>query len=106
MTGLSQCIVCGKFHDGEYRKAAKLCYTCGNCGHFIKNCSKAANDKKKLDGRLYALADTEIRTCVEVKTEADPSIIIDKVFISGIIAYAFIDLGSTYLHASLNFVRN
>ena len=54
---------------------------------------------------MYALADTEIRTGVDVKTEANPSIIIGEVFISGIIAYALIDLGSTHSHVSLKFVR-
>ena len=47
---------------------------------------------------MYALADTEIGIDVDVKTEADPSIIIGKVFISGIIAYALIDSGSTHSH--------
>ena len=85
---LSQCTVCGKFHDGEYRKAIGLCYRCGKHGHFIKNCSEAANDPKKPGGRLYALADVESGIDDQVKTEANPSVIIGEVFIYGIVAYA------------------
>ena len=70
----------------------------GKHGHFIKNCFEAANDQKKLGGRLYALADTEIWIGVNVKTEADPSVITCEVFISGIIAYALIDSGSIHSH--------
>ena len=85
---MPQCVVCGKFHDGKCRKAVGLCYRCGKRGHFIKNYPEAANDQKKPGGRLHALADANIETDVEVKTEADPFVIIGEVFISGIIAYA------------------
>ena len=102
---MPQCAICGKFHDGECRKAAGLCYKCGKRGHFIKNCPDAENDQKKPGGRLYALTDIETGTGVKVKTEADQSVITGKVFISDIIAYALIDSRSTYSHASLKFVR-
>ena len=82
-----------------------LCYKCGERGHFIKNCPKAANDQKKAGGRLYALNDMETDTDVEVKAETDPSVIMGEVFISSIIAYALIDSGSTHSHASLKFIR-
>ena len=49
--------------------------------------------------------DTEITISVKVKIEADSFVIIGEVFISGIIAYALIDSGSTNSHASLKFVR-
>ena len=48
---------------------------------------------------MYALADIETGTSVEVKAEADPSVITCEVFISGIIAYALIDSGSIHSHA-------
>ena len=99
MTGLLPCVICGKFHDGECCKAARLCYRCGKRGHFIKNYPEATNDQKKPGGRLYALANTEIGIDVEVKAEADPSVITCEVFISGIIAYALIDSGSIHSHA-------
>ena len=67
--------------------------------------SKAINDQKKPGSRLYALADVETGTDVEVKTEVDPSVITCEVFILGIIAYALIDSGSTHSHALLKFVR-
>ena len=51
------------------------------------------------------MANTETRTDDEVKTEAYPSVITGKVFISSIVAYALIDSGSTHSHASLKFVR-
>ena len=101
MTGLPQCAVCDKFHDGECHKAAGLCYKCGKYGHFIKNYLEAANDQKKPGGRLYALADTETGADDQVKTEANPSEITGEVFISSIVAYALIDLGSTHSHAYL-----
>ena len=102
---MTTCAVCGKFNDGEFRKEVGLCYRCSKRGHCIKNYPEATNDQKKPGGRLYALAEIEIERGVEVKTEADPSIITGEVFISGFVAYALIDLGSTHLHASLKFVR-
>ena len=105
MTGLPQCAVCGKFHDGECHKAAGLCYKCGKRDHFIKNCLEAANDHKKLGGRLYALDDTETSGDNKVKTKADPFVIIGEVFIYGIITYALIDSGSTHSYTLLKFVR-
>ena len=84
---------------------AGLCHRCGKQGHYIKNFPEAANDHKKLGGRLYALADTETGTDVEVKVEVDLSIITGELFISGIITYALIDLGSTHSHTSLKFMR-
>ena len=59
------------------------------------------NDQKKPGGRLYAMAETDVGD----ETEADPSIITCEIFISGIIAHALIDSGSTHSHASLTFVR-
>ena len=49
------------------------------------------------------MVDAKTRTDVDVKTEADPSIITVEVFIFDIIAYVLIDLGSTHSHASLKF---
>ena len=46
---------------------------------------------------------TETDTGLE--TEADPSVITGEILISGIIAHALIDSGSTHSHASLTFVR-
>ena len=54
---------------------------------------------------MYALADVEIGTDDDVKTEADPSVIIGEVFTSSIIAYALIDSGSTHSNTSLKFMR-
>ena len=105
MTGLAQCVICCKFHNGECCKGAGLCYRCGKRSHFIKNYPKAANDQKKPGGRLYALVDTTIGPCVDVKTKADPSVITCEVFIFGIITYIWMDFGSTHSHASLKFVR-
>ena len=101
--GLLQCKLCGKNHIGECRRAARLCFICGKSGHFIKDCPKAASDQKKPGGRLYAMTGTETDTGLE--TEADPSIITGEILISGIIAHALIDSGSTHSHASLTFVR-
>ena len=103
--GLPQYAVCGKFHDGECRKAARLCYRYGKRGHFIKNCPKVANDQKKPSGKLYVLADAETGTDDELKTKADPSIITGEVFISCVIAYVLIDSGSTHSHATLKFMK-
>ena len=50
------------------------------------------------------MADAETGTNFEVKAKENPSVIIVEVFISGIIAYALIDLGSIHSHASLKFV--
>ena len=102
-TTIPPCPSCGKNHSGECRKGAGLCYKCGKSGHFIKNCSETKNDQKKPGGRLYAM--TETKTDTGLETEADPSVIIGEILISGIIAHSLIDSRSTYSHASLTFLK-
>ncbi|KAL2471983.1 RNA-binding protein 1-like [Abeliophyllum distichum] len=38
-TGKPSCLKCGKKHEGRCLKRNRICYRCGNKGHFVKDCT-------------------------------------------------------------------
>ncbi|KAJ0725436.1 putative transcription factor interactor and regulator CCHC(Zn) family [Helianthus annuus] len=55
------CVTCGKSHRGVCRRAAGLCFRCGETGHMIRNCPKrdpkadTGGNAKPPAGRVFAL---------------------------------------------------
>nr|GFC69546.1 hypothetical protein [Tanacetum cinerariifolium] len=59
------CTTCGRRHPGECRRAAGICFKCGQAGHLQKDCKKnttawtsgQADKKPGASGRVFAITE-------------------------------------------------
>nr|GEX58972.1 putative reverse transcriptase domain-containing protein [Tanacetum cinerariifolium] len=90
------CTTCGRRHPGECRRAAGICFKCGQAGHLLKDCKKnttastsgQADKKPGASGRVFAITEDHATTTSRTIT--------GTLFIYGHAVFVLFDTGATH----------